>query len=158
MLNDYCHLDKLETGEEEVWYEVVMDLSEGEVLGAVHAPGHVVTHAGVQACRSKGICWWNPIKCTHRQSLLVIWRGHCWGPEHGRKSDETFVAGILWWEPFPGLRFLLTSKKVKERDEKINQFPHLESHLLVILCPLNEGAPGVLHPAVKHFNKKSVWW
>ena len=33
---------------EEVGDEVVVDLSEGEVLGAVDAPGHVVTHAGVQ--------------------------------------------------------------------------------------------------------------
>ena len=42
------HLDKLGAGVEEVGDEVVMDLGEGEVLRAVDAPGHVVTHPGVQ--------------------------------------------------------------------------------------------------------------
>ena len=43
------HLDKLGAGVEEVGDEVVMDLSEGEVLRAVDAPCHVVAHPGVQA-------------------------------------------------------------------------------------------------------------
>ena len=42
------HLDKLGAGVEEVGDEVVMYLGEGEVLGTVDAPGHVVTHPGVQ--------------------------------------------------------------------------------------------------------------
>ena len=50
------HLDKLGAGVEEVGDEVVVDLGEGEVLRTVDAPGHVVTHAGIQACRSKWIC------------------------------------------------------------------------------------------------------
>ena len=42
------YLDKLGTGVEKVGDEVVVDLGQGEVLGAVDAPGHVVTHAAVQ--------------------------------------------------------------------------------------------------------------
>lgn len=42
------YLDKLGTGVEEVRDEVVMNLGKGEVLGAIDAPGHVMTHAAVQ--------------------------------------------------------------------------------------------------------------
>ena len=44
------HLDKLGAGVQEVGDEVVMDFGEGEVLRTVDAPGHVVTHPGVQTC------------------------------------------------------------------------------------------------------------
>ena len=44
----FIYLGKLGAGMEEVGDEVVVDLSEGEVLGAVDSPGHVVTHTGVQ--------------------------------------------------------------------------------------------------------------
>ena len=47
------HLDKLGAGVEEVGDEVVVDLSEGEVLRAVDTPGHVVTHPGVQTWGDK---------------------------------------------------------------------------------------------------------
>ena len=75
----HIYLGKLGAGVEEVGDEVVVDLSEGEVLGAVYSPGHVVTHTRVQT-------WWvtdslenqdNIGKGKYRQNLLVKWRGHC---------------------------------------------------------------------------------
>ena len=63
------HLDKLGAGVEEVGDEVVVDLGEGEVLRAVDAPGHVVTHPGVQTCE-----YWMyrvpQIKCPRQESFL----------------------------------------------------------------------------------------
>ncbi len=44
----HIYLVKFGAGVEEVGDEVVVDLSEGKVLGAVYSPGHVVTHTGVQ--------------------------------------------------------------------------------------------------------------